>query len=138
MVEILYYLYILEPIMMENNNKNSGFPERLKRLRMEKGFSQTEIAEKLGVNSNNIGRYERGESNPNAKFLKALADCLDVSVDYLYDGIEENAAIADLKDKELLEMFAKVEKLSEKDKKLVKEFLGAFVKNREAASVLAS
>jgi transcriptional regulator with XRE-family HTH domain len=105
---------------------------------MEKGLSQTDLAEKLGVNPNNIGRYERGESNPNAKFLKALAECLGVSVDYLYDGLEEDAAIANLGDKELLELFAKVEKLSEKDKNLIKEFLGAFVKNREAATLLAS
>jgi len=124
--------------MMENNYKNSGFPERLKKLRLEKGLSQTEIAEKLGVNPNNIGRYERGESNPNTKFLKALADCLGVSVDYLYDGIEEDAAVADLKDKELLEIFTKAEQLSDKDKDTIKELLRAFIKNKELEKLMAS
>ncbi len=124
--------------MKEKSKNNTGFPARLKKLRLEKGLSQTQIAEILKVNPNNIGRYERGESNPNTKFLKALADCLNVSVDYLYDGVEEDAAVADLNDKELLEMFTKVEKMSEKDKKLVKEFLGAFIKNKEVENLLAS
>ena len=122
----------------KSNNNNNGFPERLKKLRLAKGLSQTEIANILEVNPNNIGRYERGESNPNTKFLKALADCLDVSVDYLYDGVEEDAAVADLSDKELLEMFSKVENLSDKDKILVKEFLGAFLKNKEMEKLIAS
>ena len=126
--------------MMEYETKGnkSRFPERLKTLRLTKGLSQTELARKLKINPNNIGRYERGESNPNTKFLKAIADALDVSTDYLYDGVEEDAAVADLGDKELLDMFTRVEKLPQQDKKLVKEFLGAFVRNKEAASVLAS
>lgn len=119
-------------------DQNTGFPQRLKKLRLEKGFSQTDIAKTLGVHPNHISRYERGETTPGTKSLKAIADCLGVSVDYLYDGVEEDAAVADMKDKELLELFSKAEKLSEKDKETIKELLRAFLKNKEMEKLLAS
>lgn len=117
---------------------NTGFPERLKKLRLEKGLSQTDIAKKLDVHPNHIGRYERGESNPNTKFLKALADSLEVSTDYLYDGIEEDAAVADFNDRDLLELFKKIEKFPAKEKEMVKVFLTALSKNLNIKAELAS
>lgn len=93
------------------NDDLKGFAARLRALRMQKGLSQIDLAKLLRVHSNHISRYERGETKPSAGSLKALADGLGVSADYLIDGNEENAAVAKMADRDLLKMFEEVEKI---------------------------
>ena len=59
------------------------FAKRLQWLRERKGISRRVLSELCGLGSSQIARYERGEQNPNATSLVALADFFDVSVDYL-------------------------------------------------------
>ena len=124
--------------MASKPEKTGSFGERLRQLRMQKGLSQVELANLAGVNSNHLSRYERGDSKPTARYLKILADCLGVSTDYLYDGNEEAAAVADFEDREFLEIFKKAERLNEQDKAIVKRFLNAFLHDIELKSKYAS
>lgn len=57
--------------------------EVLKGLRMERGFSQKELAEKLGVSSSMISRYEAGDRNPSMKTLEKMSTIFKVEVSYL-------------------------------------------------------
>jgi transcriptional regulator with XRE-family HTH domain len=108
-----------------------GFAERLKQLRQQRKLSQMELAERVGLHYNHIGRYERGVSRPAADALKRLADALSVSTDYLIDGTTAQAAKASFEDRELPRQFQEVEKLPDEDKLVIKELLDAFlVKNR--------
>lgn len=59
--------------------------ERLKRLRLEKGFSQRELAAP-GVSYAYISRIEAGSRQPSVKALRRLAAKLGVSADYLETG----------------------------------------------------
>ena len=102
---------------------NLTFGERLRDLRVQQKMSQADLGQLIGVQATHIGRYEREESRPTAKYLKLLADCLDVSADFLFDGVEEDAAVADLKDKELVALFKQVDALSDDEKDLVKKFI---------------
>lgn len=109
----------------------TGFPERLKQLRLQKDLSQSELGERARVNYTYIGKYERGTANPSLETLILLAECLDVTLDYLVKGNEDDVAIASLKDKELLQMFNDTEQLDEKDKEVVKILLSAFINNKK-------
>jgi transcriptional regulator with XRE-family HTH domain len=124
-----------DTINIETNEKET-FSNRLKRLRLEKGFSQKDIAKILNIHHVNYGRYVRGDSRPSADTLAKLADALDISVDYLLEGEETDAAVANLEDKKLLQMFAKIEKLSPKDKKVVITLLDAFIKKKEIENLV--
>ena len=117
--------------MTKKKKENNGFAERLKQLRIQKGISQTELAKIVNMHNTHISRYERGESSPSSKALKALADCLDVSADYLFYGKEENAAIAKLEDQELLKMFSEVEKFPNKEKEELKSVIDAYIKRNK-------
>ena len=64
------------------------FGERLRECRIEKGFTQNQLAEKLLIAQSTLGKYERGELQPNIETIKALCKILDVSSDYLL-GIEK-------------------------------------------------
>ena len=57
--------------------------ERLKALRIEKGFSQQRVAEGIGSNQQSIYRYENGFYEPDITTLKLLADFFETSIDYL-------------------------------------------------------
>ena len=59
------------------------FNKRLAELRKKKGFSQEELAKKVKIHPNIIGRYERGENAPALDVSFKLADVLEVSLDYL-------------------------------------------------------
>ena len=56
---------------------------RLKELRVEKGYTQRQVAIAIGCSVNNYSRYERGEREPDIYTLKALSKYFEVSIDYI-------------------------------------------------------
>ena len=56
---------------------------RLRELRKEKGLSQTQLANELGMIKQTYSNYENEKREPNIATLIKLADYFDVSVDYL-------------------------------------------------------
>lgn len=57
--------------------------QRLKELRTQRGLTQSQIGELLGVSCVTIARYEAGEREPSNAKLTTLANFFDVSIDYL-------------------------------------------------------
>ncbi|WP_195486702.1 helix-turn-helix transcriptional regulator [Lacticaseibacillus paracasei] len=57
--------------------------ERLRSLRSNMGFSQSEVANKIGVSSYSYSAYERGSRMPDMETLKSISALFDVSIDYL-------------------------------------------------------
>ena len=55
----------------------------LKSLRIEKNLTQNELANYLNCTQSAVGKYERGELEPNIETLSRLADFFDCSIDYL-------------------------------------------------------
>ena len=54
-----------------------------KRIRTEKGVTQKQVAEGIGITDRQYQYYEYGKQTPSALLLCALADYFDVSIDYL-------------------------------------------------------
>lgn len=59
------------------------FKDVLKKLRKDRGLSQTELANKLGVSPALIGMYETGQRKPSYEMLETVGDFFNVSTDYL-------------------------------------------------------
>ncbi len=57
--------------------------ERLKTLRAEAGWSQSELAEKIDSDGRQVSRYENGRITPSLEALVRIAETFNVSVDYL-------------------------------------------------------
>lgn len=55
----------------------------IKQLRILRGMSQKELADKLGVSAQTLNCYESGQRNLGPKMLPALADALGFSAAYL-------------------------------------------------------
>lgn len=61
--------------------------DRLRRLRLERGFTQIELAQEAGVSPDTIVRWERGlGKNPHASSLRKLARALGVEIAELLEG----------------------------------------------------
>lgn len=90
-------------------------------------LTQQQLADLSNVHISNIGRYERGDAQPSAEVLNRIAKALEVSPDFLMNGTIEDKAENSLDDNDLLNQFRKVEKLPDDKKRLVKEFLDAFL-----------
>lgn len=70
------------------------FSERLKKLRMEKGITQKELADRLHISRSTIAGYESLGKEPDGEKLCALADFFGVSVDYLLGGTDSREPIS--------------------------------------------
>lgn len=55
----------------------------LKSMRKEKGWTQQEVADRLGIERSTYTRYENGSSEPNFEMLEQLSQIFDVTVDAL-------------------------------------------------------
>ncbi|WP_255434033.1 helix-turn-helix domain-containing protein [Pectobacterium sp. CFBP8739] len=110
---------------------DTGFAQRLRDLRRQKGLSQSELGKLAGLHYTHIGRFERGTSRPGGDTLKRLADALDVTGDYLLEGAADEAAKARFEDRELLRQFQEVEQLPDEDKEVIKKLLDAFLTKKQ-------
>lgn len=59
------------------------FSERLRSLRIEKGFKQEYLAEKLNISTTVMSRLENASTVPKFDTLIQLSDIFNVSIDYL-------------------------------------------------------
>ena len=84
--------------------------ERIVQLRNDKGVSQGQLAQILGVSRQAISKWENDQTSPDTLHLIKLADVLDTEVEYLATGrkpVYEEAPI-------VVNMVHKVDKVVEK------------------------
>ena len=71
--------------------------ERTRRLRREKGWTQGELARRVGIKPSRISKYENGTYQPNLATVKAIADALGTTTDHLLGCQTETGSDAQLK-----------------------------------------
>ena len=59
------------------------FSQNLYVFRREHAFSQSKLAEAVGVTQQCVSKWERGEGEPTLSYLWKLADIFGVSIDVL-------------------------------------------------------
>ena len=59
---------------------------RIAILRISKGWSQAELARRIGVSASAVGMYEQGRREPSLGLLVRLAQEFGVTTDYLLMG----------------------------------------------------
>ena len=68
---------------------NIEIANRLVKLRKEKGYSQEELANQLGISRQAVSKWERAEASPDTENLISLARLYHISLDELLDtGID--------------------------------------------------
>ena len=64
----------------------SVFQHRLRELRELHGWSQEQLAHKLGVSRSKIGNYEQGTREPGFEDLEAIADVFNCTMAFLLEN----------------------------------------------------
>lgn len=62
----------------------------LKKLREEKGLTQSELGKELGISPSTVGMYEQGRRVPDVPILKKMSAFFNVSIDYLLENVNHN------------------------------------------------
>ena len=77
--------------------------ERIKILRKEKNWNQTELGEKIGLGDKAVSSIEKGRNAPSAELIIKLSEIFEVSTDYLLKGVETERRISET-EQEILEV----------------------------------
>ena len=111
------------------------FPDKLKNLRKNRGWSQGQLAQKIGADLQRISKYERGVMWPTMELMVRIAKAFEVSVDYLIRD-EESAAIGKIKNQTLLHQIEEVNNLPDEELQTVISFLDAFIKRKKFEEII--
>ena len=87
----------------------------LKELRKEKELTQEQLAEKFGVSSRSVSRWENGNTMPELGILVELAEYYEVDIKEIIDGERKSESM----NKEEKETLRKVADYTEAEKRLV-------------------
>lgn len=74
--------------------------ERLKQLRSEKGMTQVQLAQRLGVSKGTVAMWETSKRKPSFEILSKLSDIFDRRMDYIL-GYSDDASSPQLSEEEL-------------------------------------
>lgn len=111
------------------------FPKTLKELRQNKGWSQGQLAKKVGVDIQRISKYERGVSCPTPDMMVKLATALGVSLDYLLKG-EKEMDESYIQNQEWLKRLEKLNHLPQEDQISLMKVIDAVLRNHHFEEML--
>jgi transcriptional regulator with XRE-family HTH domain len=74
---------------MDDEHIRISFGQQVRHLRRSRGWSQEELAARVGLDRTYIGSVERGERNPGLINIVRLARAMDVPVKQLFINISE-------------------------------------------------
>lgn len=107
-------------------NDEQKVGNKIRLLRRNKGYTQQEFAEILGLSTNYLSDVERGKSFPRLDKLIAIMNTLECSADDIF----EDVITSGYRNKES-KLSDKIEKLSDKNKMLVFDVLDTLLNNLE-------
>jgi len=71
--------------MRSNAKLTKTICKRIKKIRNEKGLTQEDLAEKVGVSRVYIGYVEQGRNTPSLEILEKIAKALKVKITEILD-----------------------------------------------------
>ena len=95
---------------------------RLIALRKDKGLTQIQMADTIGIHVNSLKKYEAGQAQPSLDALKKIALALHVSTDFLLFEEHERKPSDDL-----TLQFEAINQMSESEQLVIKEVLESLI-----------
>jgi transcriptional regulator with XRE-family HTH domain len=102
--------------------------QRLARLRRERGLTQVELAQRLGVAQPVVSDYERDELRLHGQLIVKLTDILGVSAEELL-GLKKTPANGAIKNRRLLRRLQEIERLPRRDQQALLRTIDRFLES---------
>lgn len=109
------------------NKDYANFSTILQNLRKERGFTQKELAEQLGMPQQTYQGYESGTRKVTLQLLKQLADYFNVSIDYLSGRNQNNQVKKDDFNETNIKLLYYFNSLNEAGKNKVIDYIGDLI-----------
>jgi transcriptional regulator with XRE-family HTH domain len=109
--------------------------DKIRTLRKDRGWTQEELAKKLGVKPQNISRYEKGRVQPRESTLAIFAEIFALPLAE-FTNLAASVDIPNL-DPEIAEYVRAIPTLDAKDQEAVKCVLKALVTAKKAQNLFA-
>lgn len=104
--------------------------KRIARLRKEKGYTQDELAKKMGIVRVLISDYERERIRPHYEMVIRFAIALDVTTDELL-GLKQSKNRSSSQNLKLVRRLKKIEALPPAEQKILLRTIDTFLKGAE-------
>lgn len=111
----------------DRKNEKESPGTRLARLRRDKGITQIELAERLGVTQSVVSDYERDVLRLNSELILQLTQILGVSADELLGMAKAPASSGPIKNRRLYRQLQNIEKLPKRDQQALLRTIDAFL-----------
>jgi transcriptional regulator with XRE-family HTH domain len=100
---------------------------RLAKLRKDKGITQAELAERLGISQPMASDYERGKLRLHGELIIQLSEILEVSADEILGIIPSKAVKKTVKNRRLSNRLEAIDKLPKRDQDALFRTIDAFI-----------
>jgi len=113
--------------MSESSNASGIFALRVREAREMRGWSQSDLAEKSGLQPSAVSHFETGRRSPSFDNLKILADTLGVTTDFLLGRVESPGVVAP----KVQQLFRDAEKMSAPNLEILAEMAKLLAKKQK-------
>lgn len=110
--------------------------EKLVRLRKERGWSQDDLASRVGTHTTHLSRLENGKSQPSIELLHKLARTLGVTMDYLMDEDAGELVPVSVQDKSMAERLELLQTLDETDRQTILHVIDSMLTKKKMLDLL--
>jgi len=105
--------------------------ERIAGIRKERGFTQTELAEKIGITQVLLSSYERNRLRPPYEIIISLSQALDATADELL-GLKQRQTVMKKPSLKILRRLNRIEQLPASQQRVILQTIDNFLKGVEA------
>lgn len=121
--------------VIQDQDLRRALGARIKELRKQQGWTQKELALKLGLQFSHLNKYEGGLHAPPLEKLVQLAEVFNTTVDFLITG-QRNDDLP-VHDRRLLDRLQALEAFKAEDQETVIRLLDAMIIKQRVESALA-
>ena len=112
------------------NLGDESLGERIARIRKERGLTQVELAETMGIIQGLVSDYERDKLRPHAEMVVRFALALEVSTDELL-GLKKMKTSKTISNRRLLRRLQQIEALPKKAQDTIIGMIDLALKNKK-------
>lgn len=113
-----------------------GLAANMRALRKAAGWSQSDLAERIGVHLTHVSRVETGKYTPGLDFVVKAAKAFGVSVDQLVSEDDDGLSEVRIEDKDLAERLALLESLDAEERDALIKVIDSMLTKQRMRQVL--
>ncbi|MEZ5307879.1 MAG: helix-turn-helix transcriptional regulator [Pyrinomonadaceae bacterium] len=120
--------------LMQDDTIRKGLGQRIKQLRKDKGWTQKELANRIGTSPAQLNKYEASHNTPPLDKLILFAEVLTTTADYLITGnLSENVPISNTR---LVQRLQLIDQFEPEEKETAIKLLDALIAKHNMESTV--